>query len=172
MAITLILEDGTGLATSNTFASSAEGDTYHEAHLYATAWTGATSGNKDIALAMATRLLDAHLEWHGSRSSSTQALGWPRVGSTTKDGVLLASDEVPAQVKNATVEFARVLLGTDRTAERDSIGLKKIKVGSVETEFDPDDMKTVIPASVLDLISDLAKEASVGGYGTVDLLRA
>ena len=58
MALVLIKEDGTGLVNANTYASVADGDAYHEAHLYATAWTAATTPNKEAALAMATRLID------------------------------------------------------------------------------------------------------------------
>jgi len=59
MALTLILETGAGLANANSYATVAESDAYHDGHLYATAWTGATSGNKAAALVMATRLIDA-----------------------------------------------------------------------------------------------------------------
>ena len=39
MSITLVKEDGTGLANANAYASAADGDAYHAGHLYATAWT-------------------------------------------------------------------------------------------------------------------------------------
>ena len=39
MALTLIKEDGTGKADANAYANVADGDAYHDGHLYATAWT-------------------------------------------------------------------------------------------------------------------------------------
>ena len=56
MPLTLIVEDGTGLADANSYASLEEADAYHEASLYATAWTAATEDNRNKALAMATIL--------------------------------------------------------------------------------------------------------------------
>src|SRR3954469_6502800 len=78
MALVLIKEDGTGLVNANTYASVADGDAYHEAHLYATAWTAATTPNKEAALAMAARLIDEEFQFNGYRVSSSQALQWPR----------------------------------------------------------------------------------------------
>ena len=42
MALTLIKENGTGLADANSYASVADGDAYHEGHVAASAWTSAT----------------------------------------------------------------------------------------------------------------------------------
>jgi hypothetical protein len=49
MPLTLIKEDGTGLVDANSYASAPDGDAYHDGHLYATAWTGATLANKEKA---------------------------------------------------------------------------------------------------------------------------
>ena len=57
MSLVLVKEDGTGLVNANSYASAADGDTYHAGHYYGSAWTGATTGNKEIALVMATRLI-------------------------------------------------------------------------------------------------------------------
>ena len=100
MALTLVATAG-GL-TSNTYCTQAEALTYHEAHLYASTWTGATSANKDKALAMATRLLDEQINWYGWKSSNNQALAWPRTGIYDKEGVSLASNTIPTFLKNAT----------------------------------------------------------------------
>ena len=58
----IVLDATVGGSSANSYCTRAEGDTYHEAHLYATAWTGATSGNKDAALVWATRMLDEQIE--------------------------------------------------------------------------------------------------------------
>ena len=85
MSITLVKEDGTGLANANAYASAADGDAYHAGHLYATAWTGATDDQKAAALVMATRLIDGQYQFNGLRSQSGQALQWPRVNCPDPD---------------------------------------------------------------------------------------
>ena len=77
MALTLIKEDGTGKVDANAYANAADGDAYHEGHLYAAAWTVASAGNKDAALVMATRLIDSQFQFGGFKRLSTQALQWP-----------------------------------------------------------------------------------------------
>ena|ERR1051325_700648 len=129
MALVLIKEDGTGLENANTYASVADGDAYHEAHLYATAWTASSTGNKEPALAMATRLIDEEFQFNGFRTVSTQALQWPRqrcpdpdrardasvIGPLIYSSPAVPSNQVPARVIQATCEMARELLITDRT---------------------------------------------------------
>ena len=78
MALVLIKEDGSGLANANSYASAADGDAHHEGHLYATPWTAATLANKEKALVMATRVIDAAYQFHGCKTSDEQALQWPR----------------------------------------------------------------------------------------------
>lgn len=74
MALVLIKEDGTAKADANAYANAADGDAYFEGHLYATAWTGATAGQKDAALVMASRVIDAEYQFHGRRVSESQAM--------------------------------------------------------------------------------------------------
>lgn len=122
MALTLVKEDGTGKADANTYALVADGDAYHDGHLYATAWTAATTENKEKALAFATRLIDAEYQFNGAKVSASQALQWPRDDCPDPDGRrsnsdgFLAADAVPRAVVQATCELARELLIADRTA--------------------------------------------------------
>jgi len=122
MALVLVKEDGTGLANANSYASAADGDAYHDGHLYATVWTGATTANKEKALVFATRVIDAQYRFNGGRATTTQALQWPRSDCPDPDAApdatgvgLFASDKLPTALVNATCEMARALLATDRT---------------------------------------------------------
>ena len=85
MALVLIKEDGTGKVDANAFANAADGDAYHDGHLYASAWTGATTQNKEKALVMATRLIGSLLQFRGVKRRSIQALQWPRRGCPDPD---------------------------------------------------------------------------------------
>src|SRR3954462_7877611 len=78
MSLILIKEDGSGKPDANTYASVEDADSYHDAHLYATAWTAAITAEKEKALVMATRLIDQEFQFNGFRTTPTQALQWPR----------------------------------------------------------------------------------------------
>ena len=78
MALTLIKETGAGLANANSYADVADGNAYHDGHLYATAWTAATDAQKAAALVMSSRLIDAEFQFNGTRTVDAQSLQWPR----------------------------------------------------------------------------------------------
>lgn len=159
MPLVLIKEDGTGKPDANTYALAADGDAYHDAHLYGSTWTAATTGNKERALAMATRLIDSYFQFNGFKRLSTQALQWPRRECRDPDieagvipGVLLArgpfldETKVPPAVLNATAEVARELLKVDRTDDPEGEGISQLNViGAVGITFDKRDRQPVIP---------------------------
>ena len=171
MALTLVKEDGTGKADANAYADVADGDAYHDGHLYASAWSGASAGDKAAALVMATRLIDAEYQFNGVRANDDQALQWPREGCRDADGEdELGSDAVPRVVADATCEMARELLIADRTAAPAGEGLKYANVGTTQTGYDKTDRRPVISQVAQSM---LAKFGSlVGGKsGAVRLVR-
>ena len=146
MALTLTKETGAGLANANSYADVADGDAYHEGHLYGTAWTGATTEQKTAALVMATRLIDAEYQFNGQRASDAQSLQWPREECRDPDASEpLDSTAVPKAVVQATCETARALLIEDRTANPLGEGLKFTGLGGLQTSFDKADRRPVIP---------------------------
>jgi hypothetical protein len=146
MALTLTKEDGTGRSDANSYASVADADAYHEGHLYASAWTAATTANKEKALVMATRLIDGQFQFEGVKVSDAQALQWPREDchDPDADGGMVADDVVPNGVIEATCEMARELLIADRTAAHAGEGLKYQNVGTTQTGYDKSDTRPVI----------------------------
>ncbi len=195
MALVVVKEDGTGLPNANSYAVAADGDDYHAAHLYASAWTGATAGNKDIALVMATRLIDAHCEFLGFHKSNAQALQWPRVQVPDREAsgvfwapglviglgpaapLYLSSDVVPPCVVAATCELARELLITDRTGPPLGEGLKSaaIKLATTPSSgstyvYDKLDRRRVLTPVVEALLRRVL--AGSPGKSTVKLVRA
>src|SRR2546423_13428868 len=140
MSLTLIKEDGSGKVDANSYANAADGDAYHDGHLYATAWTGATTGNKEKALVFATRLIDSLFQFNGGRTKADQALQWPRVqcpdpdkGLRTVSALVPILDDfvhynlVPKPVTDATCEMARELLIVDRTASAAGEGISALQ---------------------------------------------
>ena len=176
MALTLIKETGAGLVDANAYANAADGDAYHEGHLYATAWTGASAANKDAALVMATRLIDGQYQFNGVKAKDEQALQWPREDCRDPDadgwnGGTVAEDAVPTAVVEATCEMARELLVADRTAAPAGEGLKYENVGTTQTGYDKNDQRPVIShvaQALLAKYGGLIKSRS----GTVRLVRS
>jgi hypothetical protein len=159
MALTLIKEDGTGLADANSYADAADGNAYHEGHLYATAWNGATTGQKEAALVMATRLIDGEVQFFGFRAVAGQALQWPRVECPDADEItgLVADDLVPRVVMDAACELARALILTDRTAAHPGEGLSYSNDGALQVGYNKKDTRPMIPKHI---------QAWLAKYGT------
>jgi hypothetical protein len=167
--LTVIKEDGSGKADANSYASRADGDAYHEGHLYATAWTGATDAQRDAALVMATRVIDAVFAYNGSKRSAAQSLAWPRVRCPDPDlpaggfagwplarGSYLDEASVPAAVANATVELARELLVADRTEAPEGEGLVSFQIaGGLSVVFDVAHRRPMVPALVKTMLARL-----------------
>lgn len=185
MPLTLIKEDGSGLANANAYANAADGDAYHDGHLYASAWTAATTGNKEKALVMATRLIDSLFQFGGFKRLSTQTLQWPRrecrdpdISNGVVPGLLLVrgpyldETKVPPLVVRATCEFARSLLVADRTEDPEGEGLHSMNlVGSLGLVFDPADRQPVAPAVVQAMLGKFG-EYVARSKGTARLVRS
>ncbi len=195
MALSLIKEDGTGLSNANSYASVTDGDAYFEGHLYASAWTAATSGTKAAALVMATRLVDSQFQFNGFRANEDQALQWPRercpdpdrnlVTSTPLSPVLtnfVPSDEVPKAVASAVCEMARELLLQDRTAAPPGEGISSTQTSTAthdatggsssqsSTTYSKEDTRPIMSRVAQAM---LAKYGALiqGGSGSVRLVR-
>ena len=116
--MTLIVEDGTGKSDANGYATAAEVTAYFAASGGSAAWTAASSDAKDEAIVRATRYLDGFYggRFIGLRTSSTQALEWPRANAYDRDG--FAHDyAVPAALKAGTAEAALRSLTADLLAD-------------------------------------------------------
>ena len=171
MSLTLIKETGAGLANANSYASVADGDAYHDGHLYATAWTAADENKKSTALAMATRLIDAEYQFGGVRAVATQSLQWPRRQCRIPDEEdELPENQVPKAVVDATCELARELIITDRTASPPGEGLSFQNVGSTQTGYNKADTRPIIPAVVQAFLAKFGVLIKVKS-GVVKLIR-
>lgn len=127
-----ITEDGTGLATADSYISLDDADIYHENRAN-TAWAALDDDDKEAALRSATEYMDAAYAWVGARMQATQALGWPRFGVVV-DGVDIASDAVPVAIQRACAELA---LRASTAALAPDVARVKLreKVGPIEVEY-------------------------------------
>ena len=171
MALTVIATPGA--ANANSYLTLAEAQTYFDSRLFSDAWTN--SPDQNVALVMATRILDAlaqpfktlmpeqngvpayyrvRRQWTGTRSTSTQALAWPRTNMVDANGNIIDSSVVPQDLKNATAELAMQLSSTDRTLDNDVItgGITAVRTGSVSVSFKQNITPQVIPDAVYNLM--------------------
>lgn len=163
MALVLVVEDGTGLTTANSYATVAEANTYHEGRLHNLAWQNDYDDDtKAAALVWATRLLD-QLRWEGNRMTTTQALRWPRGNVLDRErDALLDDDEIPAWLKDATAELAARLVEEDRTKLADDQIISGKTTQATSALMWPRDRRATasIPSAVLNLIQPYIVQGS------------
>jgi hypothetical protein len=142
IAADLIVEDGTGLATANSYVSLATATTYNDLRGNVL-WAAASESDKVVALIRATDYLDTRWKWQSVRDTDTQALQFPRESLYNTDGADV-SGTVPMELEDACCEYALVVLGDGTTlidlspaaaSSSDSrVTYQRDKVGSLETE--------------------------------------
>jgi hypothetical protein len=156
MAIPILISTP-GALNANSYATVAEGDTYHDGHLYADTWTGMSTDEKTVALIMATRVLDYKVEWAHYPTDPTefQILQWPRSGIIDLDGFSTVDDGVvPWRMKEVTAEYARQLKDVNRTADSDieTQGISSLSAGPISLSFKDSVHAKVVPDSVVQMI--------------------
>lgn len=156
----LVIEDGTGVATANTYALVATADVYHS--LYGnTAWDEADGDQKATALVNATQYIDLRWSFLGIATNPAdpltvgQALSWPRSsadGSNLFDcqGTEWGDDEIPTQIIEATFEYALAFIVNGRllpdptvidTSDR-RIKKTREKIGPIEEQVEYSDTRS------------------------------
>lgn len=145
--VTIIVETGTGATNSNSYATVANCNGYHQGHIYATDWDGASVNTQQDVLVMATRIIDASYIFNGWKTKTDQALQWPRSKAPDPDRQgYFDNNVIPQDLINAVCETARELIKQDPTDEPEGQGLKRLKMaGSVDMHFDRSDRKPMIP---------------------------
>lgn len=133
--MSLTVEDGSGLASADSYLSVADADAYHAAHTAPAEWTEAEESEKERVLRLGTQFLDLAFggRWLGCRVQSTQALAWPRYGVEDADGYVVSSNAVPQGVKDACAEAALRALSAELMADETEPAIKSesVKVGPV-----------------------------------------
>lgn len=147
--------------SSNSYVSVSEADVYFGERLNATAWTAASTDDKERALIMATRRIDQE-RFLGWKTVEQAALKWPRDGVYDDDGDDYDSSVVPDIVKQATYELALKLLADGTSDYVLPTGLeefRRAKVGSLEVERDPTFRAGELPDNVRRLLRPVISTA-------------
>jgi len=108
--MTIIVEDGTGVAGANSYVTVSGVGVYATDYGY-TDWTDATATVQQQSLLRAMRYIEG-LAWKGVKYDQTQALEWPRSEVYDKDERLVADDVVPVPVVEALCEACILCLPT------------------------------------------------------------
>lgn len=160
------IQAAAGHASANSYAEVADADTYFDERLQASNWTGEADADvKERALIQATRQLDQY-DFVGTKTSTGQALKWPRQDAFDEDGEEYATDSVPTIIQHATFELALKLLN-DNAASTDTLAptgleqFKRAKVGPVEVEVDRAHRTSDLPDHVMLLIGHVLRSAGM-----------
>jgi hypothetical protein len=110
MTTTIIVEDGTIVAGSNSYVT-VSGVTDYAADYGLTDWTASTVTDtiREQAIFKSMRYLEA-LNWKGTKYSADQNLEWPRSYVYDRNDYLIDDDTVPQAVINAQCEIAVLML--------------------------------------------------------------
>jgi len=127
------------------YITSSEMDTYAANRPDSTAWSGASSADKEAALKYASKLVDS-LPFVGKKYDtdlSTQPLQWPRLIKTRQGWVVADRDAddnvvVPQAIKDAVCEeiLARLDTTNDKRRALQEGGVTYFKLGELWEEYD------------------------------------
>lgn len=123
----LEIEDGTGKATADSYATAAE----FIARAAAYGWTvPADEAAQEVLLRRAAEAMNG-LRWRGYRTTADQALAWPREGVCD-----VADDAIPAGIKNGQMALAAEIHADDLDPPELRKGaVKREKVDVLEVEY-------------------------------------
>lgn len=157
--MSIVIEDGTGLSTAESYISVADATTYFTARAV-TAWGAlATDALREAALRKATEYMDYHYDWRGERVTPTvQALDWPRSGVVV-DGNYIESDEIPEAIKRACAELALKASAGDLYPDLER-QTRREKVGPIEVEYEPGSFQNTRYAAIDAMLKDYVKGGS------------
>jgi hypothetical protein len=140
--MTIEVEDGTGKANAECFASVTYCDAYHDARGNTT-WATLTTQEKEEALRRSTDYMEQAygMRYKGLKKTTTQALSWPRSYVDRENAweyfgeVYYPDDTVPVEVKRANAELAWRAAAGELLPDL-SQGVKREKVDVLEVEYD------------------------------------
>jgi len=161
--MSLVVEDGTGLSTAESFVSVSYADSYHSARGN-DAWGAAATADKEEALRRASGYLSDAYRWPGYRvKPREQALMWPRFDVYDAENYPVDSDAIPVEIKKATAEVALKELSSPGSMAPEYTGadgaapVKSEAVGSLKVEYDTSRMTAESNRPVLLVVKDILR---------------
>lgn len=133
----LIVEDGTGLSTADSYASVSFADDFHLSRDNQV-WGTLSQSRKESLMRQATDYITYIFGniFIGQKAYVGQSLVWPRYRAIPFNGVYLLSLGVPKAIKEATAELALAAQSGPLTPNQESRSKKRVKVGPIDIEYD------------------------------------
>ena len=166
----IVVEDGTGKSTAESYISVADASTYHTARGN-TAWAALTTDAlREAALRKATDYMRQayRSRWQGYRVNEDQALDWPRY-DVEVEGYAVDSDIVPTEVKNACAELALKASSADLNPDLTQ-GVLSEQVGSISVTYDKNSPQRTRYAAIDAMLAPYLKAG--GGGCSMGLIRS
>jgi len=153
-----------GAADANSYITLVAAQVIADNNVNPAAWDDATSDTRTRALISATSALDT-LSYIGSRTTTTQALCWPRKYAYTSERDY-TDTEIPSELADATFDLASALITTptlltQTTASSSLIpniansDLKRVKLDVMEIEWRSANNQRITPLTALPHLKQL-----------------
>ena len=132
----LIIEDGTGMSTSQAYQSAADVAAWLVARGLSS-FDALTEAAQESTILLETSQVDAFLRTRvsGRRVKSTQALLWPRLGATAVGYRAISSTETPGAITRSLAYRCEDRVSGAASLGEAASGVKRMKSAKVETEF-------------------------------------
>jgi hypothetical protein len=132
MAITITQEDGSGVATANSYITLAE----YEAYLVDRGLTDSRDDEpKKAAIISAKDWIESKEDrFTGTKAARANALCWPRVNAYAH-GYVIDSDEIPSELKSAQCQLAYDSANNSLFAVGSGREVIRKKIDVLETEY-------------------------------------
>jgi hypothetical protein len=143
MPISIVVEDGTGKTDANAYVSVASARAYAEARGKDDVLP---EDDDDVAalIVQSTDYLET-LPWKGTRTTTTQALAFPRCGVVI-DGQCLADDVIPVRLTTAQSQAVlEIAVNGDLLPTQMKPGIKEKDIGPIKTIYFGGDNTDFIP---------------------------
>lgn len=152
--MTIIVEDGTGLSNAESLVSVTYFKDYHSARGNASVAALTTAQSEEALRRASDYFLQTYRgRWQGERTTTTQALDWPRVNY----------NEIPNDIKNAFSDLAFKAVSGELLSDVSSQVIRQ-KVEGIEVEYQPNTRQTKRYTAV-----DSMLEPYLKGNGGVNL---
>jgi hypothetical protein len=157
--MTLVVEDGTGLANAESYLSVADATDYFVRYGNP-AWNGEIP-DLEAALRRATQYIDSEYRFKGCKLTPTQALQWPR------DGYTMASLGVTwpvVRLRQACAELAVRALADSLYTDQSDAAVKSGSIGPISVTYAASANNGQVRFVVVD---ELLSQFTMGGRNTV-----
>lgn len=169
MAVTLVVEDGTGRSDANALVSLTEAKTYWDGR--GTSYSSYTDDQLNGAIVRASAFLTNAFVWQGLKvNGRDQVMPFPRHALLDRDNWPVSSTEVPREVVAACSEIALYEAANPEAMNPQVVLSEKVRseqVGSIRVEYANIFNNATDARPVLTVVSDLLWPFLANGQGNV-----